>query len=74
MKQEICKRCGGRGTVESETAYRLKRLKVEKATLRGVARLMGISAPYLSDLERGKRNWSADLVSRFEVALEQSRS
>lgn len=55
------------------SALRAKRLRIKDATLRSVARLMKISAAYLSDLERGKRDWNADLVSRFEVALEQSR-
>jgi hypothetical protein len=73
MKREICRRCGGKGTVEGATTYRAKRMRA-KASLRSVARLMGISAPYLSDLERGKRDWSADMVSKFEVALEQSKS
>jgi len=72
MKKERCMRCGGKGWVEGASALRAKRLKT-KASLRSVARLMDITASYLSDLERGKRNWSADMVSRFEVALEQSK-
>ena len=72
MKKERCMRCGGKGWVEGASALRAKRLKTG-ATLREVARLMKRSASYLSDLERGKRNWNADLINRFEVALEQSR-
>lgn len=71
MKKEHCGRCGGKGWVEGHSALRAKRLRIKKATLRSVARLMNASPAYLSDLERGKRNWNADLVSRFEVALEQ---
>lgn len=73
MKKEQCKRCGGKGWVEGASVLRAKRLRLKDASLRGVARLMKISAAYLSDLERGKRDWNADLVSRFEVALEQSK-
>jgi len=70
MKKERCNKCGGKGWVEAASALRNKRERT-KASLRDVAGLMKISAAYLSDLERGKRDWNADLVGRFEVALEQ---
>jgi len=73
MEKERCMRCGGKGWVEGASALRAKRLRIKEATLRSVARLMKISPAYLSDLERGKRDWNADLISRFEVALERSR-
>lgn len=73
MKKERCGRCGGKGWVEAGSALRARRLRLKDASLRNVAKLMKISAAYLSDLERGKRDWNADLVSRFEVALEQSK-
>lgn len=73
MKKERCARCGGQGWVEGASALRAKRLRLKDVSLRDVAKLMKISAAYLSDLERGKRDWNADLVNRFEVALERSR-
>ncbi len=39
-------------------------------TLREVARRMKLSGPYLSDLERGRRNWNDDLVNRFKEACQ----
>lgn len=47
------------------------RVKREKAdhSLRQVAGWMGISAAYLSDLERGNRAWDAELIKDFEGAL-----
>lgn len=36
---------------------------------REMARRMGLSAPYLSDLELGKRNWSVKLVKLWNNAL-----
>jgi transcriptional regulator with XRE-family HTH domain len=43
--------------------------KRKKVALRSMAKKMGISAAYLSDLERGRRNWNVDLVNRFERGL-----
>ncbi len=37
--------------------------------LQPVADLMGISMTYLSELERGTRNWSEELVEKFQKAL-----
>lgn len=74
MTKQKCGRCGGKGWVEGYSALRAKRLRIKGATLRGVARLMKISPAYLSDLERGKRDWNANRVGKFEAALEQSRN
>lgn len=38
-------------------------------SLRKVAIKMGISAPYLSDLERGNRNWSSRDIDEFNNAV-----
>lgn len=38
-------------------------------TLRWTATKLGFSAAFLSDLERGKRNWNAKLLKRFERAI-----
>jgi transcriptional regulator with XRE-family HTH domain len=42
-------------------------------SLRAMARRLKISAPYLSDLELGKRNWTMKKIRAFEAALEQKR-
>ena len=39
-------------------------------SLREVARRMKLSAPFLSDLELGRRNWTAPCLERYERALE----
>lgn len=41
-------------------------------SLRSVARMMRISPPFLSDLERGRRNWDADKLKRAEVAIRRT--
>lgn len=38
-------------------------------SLRNMADAMGLSAPYLSDLERGKRNWNAAMHARWDLAI-----
>ncbi len=42
-----------------------------KIGLRALAREMGISAPYLIDLERGHRGFSAEMQERHADALEK---
>ena len=38
-------------------------------SLRQLSRRMKLSAAYLSDLERGRRNWDAELVVNFAKSL-----
>jgi transcriptional regulator with XRE-family HTH domain len=38
-------------------------------TLNSVARQMKISGPYLSDLERGRRNWNHKLIAQFKETV-----
>ena len=42
-------------------------------SLRSVAKKMGISFPFLSDLERGRRNWSEKLAAKFNKAVGVSK-
>lgn len=51
---------------ESAKTYRLQR----DMSLRAVAKKMGISAPYLSDLENGNRRWSMKLWLAFRKAAQ----
>ena len=39
-------------------------------SLRSFAKQIGFSAPYISDLELGRRPWSEQLIYKFEVALD----
>lgn len=41
-------------------------------SLRNMADAIGLSAPYLSDLERGKRNWSAAMHARWDLAVRKA--
>jgi transcriptional regulator with XRE-family HTH domain len=72
MKTKSCHCCGGTGK-ELDMAALAEQLRAERVasgeSLNCVASRMKISAPYLSDLERGRRNWSSGLVDRFRRAL-----
>ena len=59
--------------IDHVSSGKTARKKRERAnvSLREIARRMKISAPYLSDLELGKRNWSVKLARRFESAVEE---
>lgn len=50
-------------------ADRRKYRKKFGLSLRALAKEMGFSAPYLSDLELGRRAWNEQLIYRHEAAL-----
>ncbi len=56
-----------RATGKAARALRLK----HGLSLRETARAMGISAPYLCDLEHGRRNWNKKLAAEFELAVRE---
>lgn len=55
-------------SVASGRIARAARIKA-RLSLRRVATAMGYSAPYVSDLEKGRRSWNTDLWSRYEAAI-----
>jgi len=69
MKQKPCKRCNGTGLEPdpSEVGKRMRHMR-EKAgiSLRDAADKMGVSAAYLSDMERGNRAFSSDRIRQLE--------
>ena len=42
-------------------------------TMSVVAERMGVSIPYVSDLERGNRNWNMDILSRYREAVREGK-
>jgi len=67
-----CSRCHGTGLeidpVAVGAAMRAKRIAA-KHSLRSVAGFMGFSAAYISDLERGNRAFSEELITVYEKAI-----
>lgn len=67
-----CGACGGTGRVADPRAVgaELRQLRVAAGlTLRAVARELGLSAPYICDLEHGRRRWSPELKQRYLRAV-----
>lgn len=67
-----CRKCGGTGK-EIDPAgvgliMRKSRIKAN-VSLRDMAKRMDISAPYLSDLELGRRDWTEEKIALFKKAL-----
>jgi len=65
---ETCSKCGGSGFAYDPAELREKRIKSGHPQ-NVIARRMKITASYLSDLENGRRDWDATLVSDFQKAL-----
>jgi predicted transcriptional regulator len=67
-----CRACGGTGREIShiETGKKMRQLRTDAdISLREVARRLGISGAYLSDMEQGKRNWTNAKVEMFLGAV-----
>jgi transcriptional regulator with XRE-family HTH domain len=43
--------------------------KAAGISLREMARRIEFSAPYLSDLENGRRNWNSEMLARYEQQI-----
>jgi len=48
----------------------MRKMRMDRGVLLGVAaKKMGISPSYLSDMELGKRGWSADRIQQMKEVL-----
>lgn len=69
---ELCRRCNGTGKevdhADTGRKMRAKRLKAN-LSLRQVAEAMDKSAPYVSDLELGRRYWNTQVTAQYLQAL-----
>lgn len=72
MNLATCPHCGGSGKCldDKRVGRHLRDARTgRQITLREVARRMGFSAAYLSDLELGRRGWDAELVKNYFAAI-----
>lgn len=53
---------------ETGALFRAKR-EAHSISLRDLAKAMRLSPAYISDIERGRRNWNADLVEDYNNHL-----
>lgn len=74
-KRRECPTCGGCGGVEEVDGAKLRQYREERGKgLNSTAFHMGISATYLSDVERGRRGASPGFLNGFIVAVEKADS
>lgn len=67
-----CPHCDGSGFVlDPVIAGQYHRAMRERKgkSLREVARMMKVTAPYVSDLERGRRNWTDERMEAYRKAV-----
>jgi helix-turn-helix protein len=66
--KKVCPRCHGTGYLHDyeDLGQRMNRLRKKAGrSLKSVAVQMGVSEGYLSDMERGARPWTPDLMTKF---------
>ena len=69
---ERCPRCYGAGYLHRISGAWLRRVRTARGvTLRAVARRVGVSATFLSDVERGRRWINPDMCSRYLRAIRE---
>jgi transcriptional regulator with XRE-family HTH domain len=71
-----CQHCNGTGEEPDNAKIGANLRLLRKRHLysgRTVARLMGISAAYLSDLELGRRRWSSKLIESYQTTVTHPR-
>jgi predicted transcriptional regulator len=72
FKKEKCEHCGGTGTQLKQKgigpALRHSRIKTG-VSLRSLAEALNVSAPYLSDLEKDRRNWTLERIEMYQSKL-----
>lgn len=75
MKMEPCKYCDGTGKQISQKALGESLRSEREATgisVRTMACWLNISAPYLSDLERGNRAWHTERINKYRSIVKAS--
>ena len=68
----ICQRCNGTGNEPNQVAIgqTLRGLRLSSGlSLREMARRVGLSHSFLSQLETGSRRWRRSVLKRYEQAI-----
>lgn len=71
-----CPNCKGSGVVPDPKAQGREMMKTRKAagvTLREVASILELSIGYVSDLEHGRKKWTARRVNFYLAAVETAK-
>jgi len=73
---KICRHCNGTGREQDNKFVGREARKGREAAgigLRVMASLIGVSPSFLSQLERGERNWTPEVVRLFARAINEAR-
>ncbi len=73
LKTKTCHCCGGNGKEFDHVSVGEEMKRRRKATGKSqseVAKIMGVSDPYICDLELGRRNWRQELIDGFLEAID----
>lgn len=72
--RKLCPTCCGRGNVLDVPGEALRKLRTDRGWgLNETARHIGLTAPYLSDIERGKRRAVEHVVAAY-IALDDRKA
>ena len=69
-----CPKCDGTGAVLDPrmVGQQMRELREHNdVSVREVARRLNLSAPYVSDLELGRRSFNEELIERYKSALKK---
>lgn len=71
MKKKRGKHGELEGQIASKVGAELRNLRIEKGLKQGhVADRIGVSQPFLSDLEHGRRRWSEVMIKSYRQVVE----
>jgi predicted transcriptional regulator len=69
-----CPKCKGTGRVPNQKSVgeEMRQLREKHGkSLRQIAKILGFSAPYISDLEHGRRDWNPATMLNYTNACKQ---
>ena len=63
-----CKECGGKGTRQVVLPESLKQARIAAGiSMRSLAKRLGFTAPYLSDIENGRRRCTFEIEEAYTM-------
>ena len=69
-----CSKCNGAGMLKIASAVLMRAVRINAGiSLREMARRLNFSAPYLSDIERGRRACPRDVLTAYEHLKESTK-
>ena len=72
MPTTLCRCCKGTGqTDQKKLGAAMKKLRLKaNLNMKQISMAIGFSHSYVCELEKGNRNWSAELIEKYKAACE----